>query len=113
MNNGTVDTKQVHSLIPAVNIVETPKAYVVTLDIPGAVKEKISADINNNVLTVTAAVAEYAAADAAETAKQYRREFTLANDIDVSSVDAQYELGVLTITLHKKEQFLPKQIRIS
>lgn len=113
MTNGTLEKKTVHSIIPAVNIVESAKGYTVTLDIPGAVKENVKANIENNVLIVTADVAEYSQAENVETAKQYRREFTLANDIDVHTVDAKYELGVLTITLSKKEQYLPKQITIN
>ena len=113
MTNGTMEKKAVHSIIPAVNIIESPKAYTVTLDIPGAVKENIKANIENNVLVVTADVAEYAQSENVEIAKQYRREFTLANDIDVHTVDAKYDLGVLTVTLNKKEQYLPKQIAIN
>lgn len=113
MTNGSISTRNVHSIIPAVNILETPEAYIVTLDIPGALKEKISAAIENDLLLVTADVAEYSAGDRTESARQYRREFTLANDIDAQSIDAQYEAGVLTITLNKKKQYLPKQITIN
>lgn len=113
MTNGTINTRNVHSIIPAVNILETPEAYIVTLDIPGAQKEKISAAVENDLLIVTADVAEYSSAERTETAKQYRREFTLAGDIDAQSIDAQYALGVLTITLNKKKQYLPKQITIN
>lgn len=112
MTNETMEKKAVHSIIPAVNIIESPKAYTVTLDIPGAVKENIKANIENNVLVVTAEIADTASKENAEMVKQYRREFTLANDIDVHTVDAKYELGVLAVTLNKKEQFLPKQISI-
>ena len=71
------------------------------------------AGIENNTLIVTADVAEYSHGEQSEVAKQYLREFSLASDINVQTVDAQYELGVLTVTLHKKEQYLPKQIHIN
>lgn len=113
MTNGTMEKKPIHSIIPAVNIVETPKSYVVTLDIPGAVKENIKANIENNILFIMADIAAFAQNENAEIVKQYRREFTLANDIDAHAVEATYELGVLTVKLNKKEQFLPKQITIN
>lgn len=113
MTNQASETRTVHSIIPAVNITETQQAYIVSLDIPGAVKEKINAAIEKNSLLVTADMAEYSGAESGEAAKQYRREFALANDIDVQTIDAQYHSGVLTITLNKKQQYLPKQITIN
>ncbi|MFA6456117.1 MAG: Hsp20/alpha crystallin family protein [Bacteroidota bacterium] len=113
MTNGTDEKKTVHTITPVVDIVETAKSYVVKLDIPGSVKEKIKASIENNTLVISTEASDYAGTDSAETAKQYRREFLLAKDIDVDTVDAQYDLGVLTVTLNKKKQFLPKQISIN
>jgi HSP20 family protein len=112
MSNGTMEPKSVITVTPAVNIVESTGAFIVTLDIPGAAKERITANIEDNTLSITADVVDRASQENAITEKQYRREFSLANDIDPDSVDARYELGVLTITLKKKEQYVPKQIRI-
>ena len=113
MSNGTIETKPVHSIIPSVNITETSASYIVSLDIPGAVKEKIKANIENNTLVISADVADDVQAEKSESVKQYHREFSLANDIDVQMVDAQYELGVLKVTLNKKQQYLPKHITIN
>ena len=112
MTNGTTETKTIQSIIPAVNITETPTSYIVSLDIPGAVKEKIKANIENDTLVITAEIDDHTLTENTESAKQYHREFSLANDIDVHTVDAQYELGVLKVTLNKKQQYLPKQITI-
>jgi len=111
MTNGV--EKSVHALVPAVDIVETKNSYMVKLDIPGAAKDKIKAQIEENTLLVTADVSDFAQNEATEIAKQYHREFSLANDIDLNSIDAKYDLGVLTVTLNKKQQFLPKEITIN
>ena len=113
MTNGTVEQKAIQSIVPAVNIAETPASYLVTLDIPGAVKEKIKANIENNTLIVSADIADDAQSENSESSKQYYREFSLANDIDLHTVDAHFELGVLKIALNKKQQYLPKQIAIN
>ena len=113
MTNGTVEHKDVIAVVPSVNIKETPDSYLLTLDVPGAVKERISANIAENVLTVTADIQNQDADGEGAGKHQYRREFSLANDIDVNSVDAKYELGVLSVTLKKKAQYLPKQISIA
>jgi HSP20 family protein len=113
MMNGTHEQKNIVPVTPAVNIVETPVSFVVTLDIPGAAKELIKANIENNTLAIVADVVDATASAAGAPAKQYRRDFSLANDIEINSVEAQYELGVLTITLKKKQQYVPKQITIN
>jgi HSP20 family protein len=110
MTNGTVEQKTVTTLIPSVSIRETADAFQVLLDIPGAAKDRIKAGIENNTLSVFAELENRSGNDAP--AKQYRREFSLANDVDVQSVEAEYDLGVLTVTLKKKQQYLPKQITI-
>jgi HSP20 family protein len=112
MTKEMVEKRSVHSILPAVNIAETPTSYIVTLDVPGAVKENINAHIENAVLIVTADIADTNQLEETKHVRQYHREFSLANNIDVNSVNAQYDLGVLTLTLNKKQQYLPKNITI-
>lgn len=112
MSNGI--EKSINTIIPAVDIIESKNAYTVKLDIPGAEKENIKAKIEENTLVVTASVSQYHETEAGnEFAKEYRREFSLAQDIDLGSIDAKYDLGVLSVTLNKKEQYLPKEITIN
>ncbi len=111
MTNG--NEKSIHTLIPAVDIVETKGSYIVKLDIPGAAKDKIKAQVEENTLLVTAELSDFMQPENAEVVRQYHREFSLANDIDVQTIDAKYELGVLTIELNKKAQYLPKEITIN
>ena len=115
MTNGKEHTQEnVRTIVPAVDIVETRQSYIVALDIPGANKDDIQAHIENNTLTVSASVSEYFPNDKEpDTVRRYFREFSLANDIDLGTIDAQYDLGVLTVTLSKKQQYLPKQITIN
>jgi HSP20 family protein len=102
---------------PAVDIQELADSYVVRLDIPGAEKESIAAHINESTLTVSAKVQDRfqqgsAAGFNAQLPAEYRREFSLADNVETQTVDAAYELGVLKITLKKKQQFLTKKIKI-
>ncbi len=108
MTRSDIEQQPLITLTPAVSIVESKDAFLVSLDIPGAQKERISVNVEHQLLSVTAEVP----AQGENAGKQYRREFTLANDIEPQSADAHYELGVLTVTLRKKEQFKPKQIHI-
>jgi HSP20 family protein len=110
-------TDSIRVLRPAVDIQELADSYVVRLDIPGSEKESIVARIDESTLTVSAKVRELfrqetAIADDGSRPTEYRREFSLADDVETQTVDATYELGVLKITLKKKQQFLPKEIKI-
>jgi Molecular chaperone (small heat shock protein) len=112
-NAGTVRV-----LCPAADIQELADSYVVRLDLPGAERESIVAQVNESTLTVSAKVPEYFKQDAAllyddSLPAEYRREFSLADNVETQTVDAVYELGVLKITLKKKQQFLPKEIKIA
>ena len=104
-------------LVPAVDVIETPDTYVLRLDIPGAAKETISVKLEGGALQVRASIAG--------TARQgenilysemrgtgYEREFSLGNGIDHERVDAAYDDGVLTVTLHKSDMLKVKEIRI-
>jgi len=101
-------------LVPLVDIQELADSFVVRLDIPGAEKESIQARVVDATLTVTAhAPARFSSEAVGDSAAaEYRREFSLADNIDPNSVDAVYESGVLRITLRKKQQYLPKEIKI-
>jgi len=100
-----------------VDIQELPEAYIVRLDIPGATKESIKAQVTDNTLTVTASAQAYFQQDATllyddSIPTEFRREFSLADNIDPHAIDAVYDLGVLTLTLKKKQNYVPKEISI-
>jgi len=110
-------TTTVRTMIPLVDIYEIPDAYMVKANLPGVDRQSISASINNSTLTVHAKAPAHFKQDASlmyddSIATEYRREFSLADDVDTGSIDAVYELGVLSITLKKKTQYTPKEITI-
>jgi HSP20 family protein len=103
------------TVVPGVEIRELPTAYLLRLDMPGVEKDAIKAQVNERVLTVSGKASAYFKPDAKllfddSVVTEYQREFTLADDVDIQSVDASYELGVLSVTLKKKQQYQPKEI---
>lgn len=105
------------TVVPPVDIQELADSYVVRVDIPGAEKESIVARVIDATLTVTAKAPAHFTHDAivmhnGVIQSEYRREFSLGDNIDPHSIDAAYDLGVLRITLKKKQQYLPKEIKI-
>ena len=104
-------------LVPAVDVIETPDTYVLRMDIPGAAKESISVTLEGGALQMRASIAGTARAGETVLYSEmrgtgYGREFSLGNGIDRERVDAAYENGVLTVTLHKSDVLKAKEIRI-
>jgi HSP20 family protein len=107
--------------VPAVNISETDKEYLVELAAPGMKKSDFKINLDRNVLTISS---ETKQEDQEETKnfsrKEYsfssfERSFTLPEAVNQEKIDAKYQDGVLKINLPKKEEVLskPKEISIS
>ncbi len=105
--------------IPSCDIYETENEIVVKAELPGAKKEDVKVNIENNMLTLSG---ERRFEE--ETKKenyvrvernygQFLRSFTLPITIDATKVLADFKDGLLTITLPKREEAKPKQIEIT
>jgi HSP20 family protein len=102
--------------LPPVDIWEDDQQVVIQLDVPGCKLEDLSAEAVEGQLVVAG---ERKANDGAQ--RRYRserwqgrfvRSFTLPQGIDGSNITADYEDGVLTVTLPKPEEAKPKTIEI-
>ena len=105
--------------IPAVDIYETAeKDVVVKVDLPDMKRENIKVTFENNVLSVegqrepTSTVEHDRFHHIERGHGQFRRSFTLPATVDASRVDANYQDGVLTVTLPRRAEAKPKQIQI-
>ena len=102
--------------LPPVDIWEDDQQVVIQLDIPGCRLDDLSAEAVDGRLIVTG---ERAVSDGAT--RRYRserwqgrfvRSFTLPQGVDGGNISADYEDGVLTVTLPKPEEAKPKTIEI-
>lgn len=104
-------------LLPLADIYETPEAYVVMLDMPGAQKENMRVRLEKGSLVVTAPAVRHFQESATVLHEEtrtsgYARAFSLGEGIDLKNVDAQFEDGVLTVKLFKNEELKPREISI-
>jgi HSP20 family protein len=104
--------------VPRANIVETPDAYLLTLDLPGVRKEAITLKLEKGSLLLEATVEAHHAPDARILHRElrtagYRREFTLGDGVDQRNVDAEYADGVLKVKLFKTPESKPTAITIN
>jgi len=107
--------------VPAVNISENDKEFVVELAAPGMKKSDFNINLEGNVLSISSEMKSETKDEGKEFTRKefsyqsFQRAFTLPESVDQEKVEAQYVEGVLKITLHKKEEMVArtKEIKIS
>ena len=100
-------------------ISETDQAYTIKADIPGVKKEDIQVSIDGNQVSIAAEVKQEKEEKEGKKlvrseryyGKQFRS-FTLAHDIDEAKSEAEYNDGVLKVTLPKKAGTASKSLAI-
>lgn len=107
--------------VPSVNIIENEKDFVIEFAAPGVKKEDFKINLDNQVLTVSRE-AEEEKEDKKENYtrrefvyKSFSRSFTLPKSVKFDEIAADYNEGILIITLPKKkeEAKLTREIKIS
>jgi len=103
--------------VPTTDIYETDEALTLVMEMPGVEKKDISIALENDVLRVEGRIdfSKYEGMDpvyAEYNVGHYARSFTLSNKIDQEQIAAQLEDGVLTLTLPKAKQPLPRKIAL-
>jgi HSP20 family protein len=102
---------------PRADVYETPEAYVIRLDMPGARKEAVALTLEGDILEVSADV--HSTGEGLTVLHRelrtagYHRVFTLGDGIDRDHVDALFEEGVLTVKLFKTPGAKPRTIPIN
>lgn len=91
--------------------------FFVHLDVPGVDAESIDVTVEKNVLTVRAERRPAAVEDAERVAGERRygvftRRLFLGENLDVDGLSADYDAGVLTITLPVREQAKARKVQV-
>ena len=103
---------------PNVNIGESEKQYSLSMDIPGMDKDAIKISVEKNILKVSGEKAKEVENEGEKyhlierRYGKFERSFRLPEDADNNSIKAAVENGVLTISIDKAEEKLPKLIDI-
>ncbi len=104
--------------VPAVNIKEREKDFVIELAVPGLNKEDINIDLDKNILTVSCAKKEEKVEEKVDYAKrefyynEFSRSFSLPETIDSDNIKAEYTDGILYLTIAKKEEVVKQKRKI-
>jgi len=107
------------SFAPPVDIYEDEHTIAVKMEVPGIDEKDIDVRIENTTLTVHGErkiEKEEKEENFRRIERQYgsfTRSFTLPSSVDVGQVSANYDKGVLKISLAKKAEAKPKQIKVN
>jgi HSP20 family protein len=102
------------------DVTENDTAYTVKAELPGVDKKDIDVKIDGNTVSISAKVERNT--ELKEGERVLRRErysgtisrsFSLASDVDEATAAAQYQDGVLSLTLPKKAVSTQKRLQIS
>ncbi len=102
---------------PAADVFETADSFILKLDLPGSRKDMIQLSVQPTNVTVRAKVEPYHRENVnllfnEIVSRSYFRSFNLGDGIDHSKVQAEFESGVLTISLPKTESMKTREIPI-
>ena len=110
------------SSMPAVNIKEDEKNYILDLAIPGMDKKDLKIDTNEDVLTILSESKDETSEKRDGYKKKefnyssFSRSFYIPDNVNRDKIEANYKDGILTVSLPKMEEEkrnLSRQIAIS
>ncbi len=114
----TVEFSNNVDFVPACDLDETDKHYLIALDIPGMTKEQLQVEITGNTLTISGEKKEEKkeGKGAQRSCERFRgrfeRSFTLPELAASDQVEADYKDGVLRISIPKSEEAKAKTRKI-
>ena len=104
---------------PAVDILETGYELVVKADLLDVHPKDLDIRVQNNILTIRGErkfqkqVNENNYLRVERSYGSFARSFSLANTINSEAIKADYQNGVLTLNIPKREEAKPKQIQVN
>ena len=113
------DSLNTSSFSPAVDVYEDEHSVNLKLEVPGIDEKDLDIRVENNTLTVHGErkfEKEEKEENFRRVERQYgsfTRSFTLPQTVDAENVSANYDKGVLKISLPKKAEAKPKQIKVN
>ena len=104
---------------PEVDIYETENELVVKADLPDVNPQDLDIRVENNILTIRgerkfdSKVNEDNYLRIERSYGSFSRSFSLANSVKSEAIKADYQNGVLTLSIPKREEAKPKQIKVN
>lgn len=123
MNDTKVTRKEdaeradVPTMLPAVDVVEDAGGITLYADLPGVPKDKLNLRVDADALSIEGEVALPVPADMEANhveveLPRYQRTFTLGKELDSEKIRAEFQNGVLKLSIPKVEHAKPRRIEV-
>ncbi len=118
-SGGQDESLTTSTFAPAVDVYEDEHKVTLKIEVPGIDEKDIDVHLENNTLTVHGErkiEKEEKEENYRRVERQYgsfTRTFTLPQTVDSEHVSANYDKGVLKVSLPKKAEAKPKQIKVN
>jgi len=106
------------TFVPPVDVYEDEHNLILKLEVPGVNEEDLNVSVENDTLTIQGE-RKFEKEEKEENFHRierrygsFTRTFKLPNTVDSDKVEAGYEKGILKITLAKRAEAKPKQIKV-
>ncbi len=106
------------AVVPAIDLEETDDAFVISAELPGMDKKEINISFDNSQLTISGEkksekeMNEEKFHRIERTYGKFQRSFELPGYVERDKIEAEYNNGILTVTVPKAEEAKPKQIEV-
>lgn len=103
---------------PKVDVTDHPDKIMIEAEIPGLSKDDVSVDLEENVLTISGGKRDTVIDKEMRYIRKelkrssFKRSFALGDNMNVRKIKADFENGLLNITVPKREKDLPKKVKI-
>ena len=103
---------------PKVDVKDYQDKITIEAEIPGLAKEDVSVDLESQVLTITGGKREVKDDEGARYIRKelkrssFKRSFKLGDNLNVKKIQADFDNGLLLVTVPKREKDEPKKVKI-
>lgn len=115
----TKNTNKNNAYEPLVNVYQTEKGYAIELIVPGYRKEDIQIEVLENLLSISSKKLpqEQLQPEKKYTYREFyyqdfKRSFSLTEELNTDGISAKYEEGILTVSIPKKEALPSKPVQL-
>ena len=107
--------------VPALEVAERNDAYLIAADLPGVSEDQVELSFENNVLTISGSRSTSFTPDKEGTLRvhlserqtgTFERSVRLPEFVEGDRIEAQFEDGVLHVTVPKSQAAQPRKIRV-
>jgi len=103
---------------PKVDVRDYDDKITIEAEIPGLAREDVSVDLESQVLTITGGKRETKDDEGARYIRKelkrssFKRSFKLGDNMNVKKIQADFDNGLLLVTVPKREKDEPKKVKI-